>query len=358
MFKSIFATNPREEKRQKEENELTISVNYEEGIEFNVENENGTQIINVGQTGCGKTYNAFIIANQFPAGLFFDPQGRAKQKLQEQKIRKEWQVYSIGKRKGYKEFSINVADIDSRFANNFYVKMTPRIKKQRIFLKKFFSQPKQKKNYSTFQKQCEKKFPEIWSDLQPVLNPNDKGIPFKQLNAQKTLLDISQISVQSMIPGLLIESLIGKRLIQELPQTHFLFAIDEAQKYTNKNYLTGNAFANAVTRGRIFNVSTMTIGTNIGPINTDIKNNVKIFLIGKITWDAKKFSDFGFSIHPQMFEELDLSHDGECFFVNLTEKKPTPTKCVPNLSYKELLLSQQKEKQKDTIVHTRVSDYF
>ena len=119
--------------------------------------EAGIPIGVFGQTNTGKTTGALIIASQTNC-IYFDPQGRLKERLKEIGEDNNWKFYKITDNENARNrFTINAADLHPRVAN--IIAKTSRFKDRQVIktISEFSNLPQSGKTYAGLKAVMEKK---------------------------------------------------------------------------------------------------------------------------------------------------------------------------------------------------------
>ena len=295
----------------------------------------------------GKTYLLATITSQWPSAIVIDPQGRkgVEKCIREIGEEKKWRFLKIGG-VGKSRFKINACDLHKRIMSSlgYSRKLIP------IF-NTFFNERREEHRTFDFLKMLFTKFGayDLFSDFELLLDRDDNALPIERYNEGHTLISFVRSYSQSMIPGLILDSIVGWRNDRRLKGGPIIFGCDEANSIANSGSLTGNAFRTVAVRTRHFGVSCLVSGTHYNKLNNELKQNTQFIFIFQNSFNEKHLSGpVGF---PVEIEEKDLrSIPGEpkgfFYFFNLLDGRepvnPFPERC--NLYYKSLVKVQVLEK--------------
>lgn len=295
-----------------------------------------------GGTGSGKTYLDAIIMNQFPdegGVIFLDPQNRFDIVLRAQDQLHKWDFYAITEifkpqvirhknlRKRTMKLQINACELNERAATVYAKNRAD--KKLKNTLKKFCQLKKELRTYANLRLLCKKnKAMDLFNELKFILHPHDLGISLDELSVGKKVIDISTLTGQDRVVGVLIESILGHRaLAKDREHLPLLVAIDECQRYCNGNQEIGAAIGGLCTTGRVFNIFVLISGIVPRKLNTMIKGSLNIFFIFRLLQnDLEELVNYNIRLYPEDFEEFPKIYDAErdeyiirgwCFYFNI-----------------------------------------
>jgi hypothetical protein len=313
------------------------------------------QIGGFGFPATGKTYVLIALANQYPASLTFDPQSRAGTILDEQLekmgakiLLKDWGLFQMGYSKK-ENFKINANELHPRIVIQLARTLKKKDEKMRNAFIQFFKKSKTYKSSDRsfeYLKSCfvKEKIESIFEDeIALILHPTDKAtISLKNLNESKTIIDISDLSMQSNLPGLIIDSIIGWRKDEVFPTTPLLIQMDEAQQYAASQTMTGRSIAECATRARKFGISTSVFGTDYGALQKQTRQSLKIFFIFKNNFDPNDLAkEFGLNITKEAIAKIPFGDKKEkkgfCLFFNKNEEQVSGKLIRANLYYLTLI---------------------
>ncbi len=344
------------EKRKRTEGKY-IQINSK--VTIDVSNPTSAQnFILDGASSGGKSYLLCIIANQFHDAIIFDTVGGAEKTLKEQKVFDDgWTHWSMGyqAQEGTKLIKINASSLcSSRLINVFRdeFKKSQKAKKIMPDLRNFLALPtnSKKKTYAKLKEIFTAGGMEFsFAELEAILSPTDEGMPISDFLDGKKIINTESLEPDNRsLPTLMNEFFyhrthggeekrkVSDQEIRQATQRRLLIAIDDIQLVSAIAKRTiGEIFSLA----RKYNISAMTSGTNVGLLDTRVKQSGNVLFIFSAMVDQKTLSQqFGlWEIDFVALGDKIRSRKGEkgwCFFtIRDHSVYGTPKILRPDLSY-------------------------
>ena len=298
-------------------------INETCSIDFN---DSTQRLIILGYTGSHKTTEAVKIMSQLDNVLYFEPQGKIEKVLnflsQEsgKDVTAEWKHYHVGI-KGKDQLQLNVADMYEKVAEVLVPLGHAKDRFASTTIENFCKLPREQKTFANFEALIkeEKYLATIWNDIKDIWSKTDKGVSLEELQQGKNIIDISAISPQNAVLGVLIQMIIAYRI--KMPSHSYeplLLCIDECEHFAAMHTRMGKAMGIASTRGRVYKINTMLVGVTHRKVDLDIKSQLTKFLIYSYTdKDCRKLSnEFGIDITK---EDFDYLPSDSLYYINTQE---------------------------------------
>lgn len=293
----------------------------------------GYRHVIVGDAGTGKSYAMGVVATQFKNVIMLDPTagGAFKKTLGELGVLDEWRVFRFDlKSKANDVLRFNIQTLGERVVNAVFYK-TIKSPKERIqrnaFAKWLRNTPKEEKTWKNFKQMMKDNQLEGYlSDFELIFDKKDEGKDLEFVNNGKIVVEIENISYQSLAQGIFLSMLIdwrSKNRLDFFGKDFIVVGIDEGQDYAKMNTSLGNGMAEASLQARKFGIGLIISGSNFKGATTGfhpvLRQKGNQFSVFEARGSTKAFWNQGLDL---MMDDWDLLGKYDFFHFNLAEKLP------------------------------------
>ena len=253
-----------------------VILSEDENQNITIKKKHGCVFLITGKKGSGKTYLSGIISDQFENVIYLDPVvgGAFKQTISEICGVNGWKVWRVSDDHKKDVLKLNISECGRKVVESIFYKIPKRTElKQKNALTNFFKQPKELKNWKSFEVMCQdNKLDMYLPEFEKLFSKKDEGVSIKDLQHGKHIIEMQNIDPQTLTMGIFFNMLIEQRgldkKIDYFGKDFLLMCVDEGQEYARMGTSLGNSLSKAGEQYRKFGIGLMVSGSNYSGINS------------------------------------------------------------------------------------------